>query len=147
MKKEITAAHMHKLLKDAFLMPDGVMTEAELLRVPTMSADERRELNVRLLDWMIGRQPCADTLGWYIGQFVTDDGKPREDNPLYEEEGTPLTDWYLELVSLGFKLYTHHPFDLDLIAPGLAHDKINPVYDFTIDNAPLCDWLRRPIAF
>ena len=48
MKKEITAAHMHKLLKDAFLMPDGVMTEAELLRVPTMSADERRELNVRL---------------------------------------------------------------------------------------------------
>ena len=143
MKKEITAAQMHALIKDALLMDDGVMTEAELTRVPTMSDDERRELNVRLLDWMIGRQPCADTLGWYIGQFVTTDGEPRKDNPLYEEKGTPLTDWYLELVSLGYALYTHHPFDLDLIAPDLAHDKLNPEFDFTIDNAPLCRWLRE----
>ena len=143
MKKKITATYMHELLKDAFLKGDGVMTEAELTRVPQMSDDERRELNVRLLNWMIGRQPCADTLGWYIGQFVTDDGKPRKDNPLYEEEGTPLTDWYLELVSLGYDLYTHRPFDLDLIMPGLAHDKITPEFDFTIDNAPLCDWLTQ----
>lgn len=142
MKKEITAAHMHALLKDAFLKDDGVMTEAELTRVPQMSADERRELNIRLLDWMIGRSPSADTLGWYIEQFVTYDGEPIKDNPLYEEEGTPLVDWYLELVSLGFDLYTHRPFDLDLIVPGLAHDKINPEFDFTIENAPLCDWLR-----
>lgn len=143
MKKEITATQMHALLKDALLKADGVMTEAELMRVPQMSDDERRELNVRLLNWMIGRSPSADTLGWFIGQFVTDDGEPRKENPLYEEEGTPLTDWYLELVSLGYDLYTHHPFDLDLIAPGLAHDKINPEYDFTIDNAPLCHWLRE----
>lgn len=143
MKKKITAAYMHELIKDAFVRDGGVMTEAELTRVPTMSADERRELNNRVLDWMIGRSPSADTLGWYIGQFVTNDGEPRKDNPLYEEEGTPLTDWYLELVSLGFDLYTHHPFDLDLIAPGLAHDKINPEYDFTIDNTTLCDWLRN----
>lgn len=143
MKKKITAPQMHALLKDALLKADGVMTEAELMRVPQMSDDERRELNVRLLNWMIGRSPSADTLGWFIGQFVTDDGEPRKDNPLYEEEGTPLTDWYLELVSLGYDLYTHHPFDLDLIAPGLAHDKINPEYDFTIDNAPLYHWLRE----
>jgi len=142
MKKEITAAYMHELLKDALLKDDGVLTEAELMRVPTMSVDERRELNVRLLDRMIGRSPSADTLGWFIGQFVTNDGERRKDNPLYEEEGTPLTDWYLELVSLGYDLYTHRPFDLDLIAPGLAHDKINAEQDFTIDNAPLCDWLR-----
>jgi hypothetical protein len=58
---------MHEMLKDALLKDDGLMTEAELTRVPTMSDDERRELNVRLLDWMIGRSPNADTLGWYIG--------------------------------------------------------------------------------
>jgi hypothetical protein len=75
MKKEITAAYMHELLKDALLRDDGVLTEAELMRVPTMSVDERRELNVRLLDWMIGRSPSADTLGWFIGQFVTNDGE------------------------------------------------------------------------
>lgn len=142
MKKEITAAYMHKLLKD------GLFREVDLTRIPQMSDEERRAFNVQQLDRIIGMRSHADALAWFVGQFKREEGERREDNPLYEEEGTPLVDWYLELVWLGFELYEHIPFDLDLLQPGLAHDKNDPENDFTIDNAPLCDWLTTtPYCF
>lgn len=126
---------MHELLKEQ------LFSEVDLTRIPKMSAEERREFNLQQLDRIIGMRRCADMLGWFIGQFIQYEGERREDNPLYEEEGTPLVDWYLEMVSLGYELYEHIPFDLDLLNPGLAQDKDNPENDFTIDNAPLIDWL------
>jgi len=135
MKKEITAAYMHKLLKES------LFSEVDLTRIPEMSDEERRAFNIQQLDRIIGMRSHADALGWFIGQFIHHEGERREDNPLYEEEGTPLVDWYLELLWLGYELYEHIPFDLDLLVPGLAQDKNDPENDFTIDNAPLCDWL------
>lgn len=135
MKKEITVAYMHNLLKES------LFRDVDLTRIPAMSDEERREFNIQQLDRIIGMRSHADALGWLIGQFLHNEGERREDNPLYEEEGTPMVDWYLELVSLGYELYEHIPFDLDLLVPGLAQDKINPENDFTLDNAPLCDWL------
>ena len=135
MKKEITAAYMHKLLKES------LFSEVDLTHIPEMSDEERRAFNIQQLDRIIGMRSHADALGWFIGQFIHHEGERREDNPLYEEEGTPLVDWYLELLWLGYELYEHIPFDLDLLVPGLAQDKNDPENDFTIDNAPLCDWL------
>ena len=135
MKKKITAAYMHKLLKES------LFSEVDLTRIPEMSDEERRAFNIQQLDHIIGMRSHADALGWFIGQFLHDDGERRADNPLYEEEGTPLVDWYLELVWLGYRLYEHTPFDLNLLVSGLAQDKNDPENDFTIDNAPLCDWL------
>ena len=135
MKKKITAAYMHKLLKES------LFSEVDLTRIPEMSDEERRAFNIQQLDRIIGMRSHADALGWFIGQFLHDDGERRADNPLYEEEGTPLVDWYLELVWLGYRLYEHTPFDLNLLVSGLAQDKNDPENDFTIDNAPLCDWL------
>lgn len=135
MKKKITAAYMHKLLKES------LFSEVDLTRIPEMSDEERRAFNVQQLDRIIGMRSHADALGWFIGQFIHDEGERRDDNPLYEEEGTPLVDWYLELVHLGYEIYEHIPFDLDLLVPGLAQDKNDPENDFTLDNAPLCDWL------
>ncbi len=135
MKKKITAAYMHKLLKDE------LFSDVDLTRIPKMSAEERRVFNLQQLDRIIGMRSHADALGWFVGQFIQYEGERREDNPLYEEEGTPLVDWYLELVWLGYELYNHIPFDLDLLVPGLAQDKTDPEYDFTIDNVALTDWL------
>ncbi len=135
MKKEITAAYMHKLLKDE------LFSDVDLTRIPKMSAEERRVFNLQQLDRIIGMRSHADALGWFVGQFIQYEGERRKDNPLYKEEGTPLVDWYLELLWLGYRLYEHIPFDLDLLVPGLAQDKIDPENDFTIDNAPLTDWL------
>lgn len=135
MKKKITAAYMHKLLKDE------LFSDVDLTRIPKMSAEERRVFNLQQLDRIIGMRSQADALAWLVYQFICGEGERREDNPLYEEEGTPLVDWYLELVWLGYGLYNHIPFDLDLLVPGLAQDKTDPENDFTIDNAPLIDWL------
>ena len=107
MKKEITAVYMHKLLKDE------LFSDVDLTRIPKMSAEERRVFNLPQLDRIIGMRSQADALAWLVYQFICGEGERREDNPLYEEEGTPLVDWYLELVWLGYELYNHIPFDLD----------------------------------
>ena len=64
MKKKITAAYMHKLLKES------LFSEVDLTRIPEMSDEERRAFNIQQLDRIIGMRSHADALGWFIGQFI-----------------------------------------------------------------------------
>ena len=134
---EITPAQMHELLKR------NVFSDIDLERIASMDADQRRELKVSQIDKMLGKVPCADALGWYISRFVDDDNHRRADNPLYDEEDTPLVAWYLEVLELSSNLYSHEVFSLDLLAPGLEMDTADQRQQFTIDNKPLMDWLRQ----
>ena len=134
---EMTPAQMHDLLKR------NVFSDIDLERIASMDADQRRELKVSQIDKMLGKVPCADALGWYISRFVDDDNHRRADNPLYDEEDTPLVAWYLEVLELSSNLYSHEVFSLDLLAPGLEMDTVDQRQQFTIDNQQLIDWLRQ----
>lgn len=136
MKKEVTAEYMHQLLKKQ------VFADVDLSRLETMSSDERREFNLAQIDSLIGRTDYCSTIDWFLGQFIEDDGAELDDNPLYDEESV-LVEWYLELVSLGSSLRFHHPFDLDIIQPGLAQHAEEPAKDFVITNQALISWLRE----
>lgn len=136
MKKEITAAYMHQLLKSQ------LFAHTNLSRIGSMSDDERRVFNVAQIDNILGMRSHGDALGWFIGQFFKDDaGSEREENPLYDEQ-SDLVDWYLELLSLGSDLYFHRPFDLDKLQPGLALHGEDIKDDFRIENVQLVEWLR-----
>ena len=134
---ELTPTKMHELLKR------NVFSDVDLESVASMDADQRRELKLSQIDKMLGINPYADALGWYISEFVDDDNQRRADNPLYDEEDTPLVAWYLEVVELGCYLYYHKAFCLDLLAPGLQTNTNDFRQQFTIDNQQLVDWLQQ----
>jgi len=140
---EMTPAQMHELLKR------NVFSDIELERVPSMDADQRRELKLSQIDKMLGMAPYADVLIWYISKFVDvdddadDDNHRRADNPLYDEEDTPLVAWYLEVVELGYALYFRRVFNLDMLALGLQTNTDDLQQQFTIDNQLLMDWLQQ----
>ena len=94
------------------------------------------------MDYLIGKTDYCSTIDWFLGKFIEDDGIRQDANPLYDEESV-LAEWYLELVSLGSSLRFHHPFDLDLIQPGLARHRDEPAKDFVITNHALASWLRE----
>jgi hypothetical protein len=134
---EMTPAQMHELLKR------NVFSDIDLERVASMDADQRRELKLSQIDKMLGMGPYADVLGWYISKFVDDDYERRADNPLYDEEDTPLVAWYLEVLELSYDLYFHKVFCLDLLAPGLQTDTTDQQQQFVIENQQLVDWLQQ----
>ena len=140
---EMTPAQMHELLKR------NVFSDIELERVPSMDADQRRELKLSQIDKMLGMAPYADVLIWYISKFVDvdddadDDNHRRADNPLYDEEDTPLVTWYLEVVELGYALYFRRVFNLDMLALGLQTNTNDFRQQFTIDNQQLVDWFQQ----
>lgn len=134
---ELTPARMHDLLKR------NVFSDIDLERVASMDADQRRELKLSQIDKMLGMGPYAAVLNWYLSQFVDDDNQRRTENPLYDEEDTPLVAWYLEVAELGFALSNRKVFCLDLLAPGLQMGTDDLRQQFTIDNQPLIDWLQQ----
>ena len=136
MKKEITAEYMHQLLKKQ------LFKDVDLSKVEGMSDDERRRFTIEVAEDILRQRHYGDSMDWYIGQFLHSDHSRREDNPLYEERGSALVDWYLELVELGYNLVTHVPFDLNYLEPGLGDHPDEPQLDFTPANQRLIDWLR-----
>ena len=108
-----------------------------------MDADQRRELKLSQIDKMLGMGPYAAVLNWYLSQFVDDDNQRRTENPLYDEEDTPLVAWYLEVAELGYALSYCKAFCLDLLAPGFQMDTDDLRQQFTIDNQQLIDWLQQ----
>lgn len=134
---ELTPSRMHDLLKR------NVFSDIDLERVASMDADQRRELKLSQIDKMLGMSPYAAVLNWYLSQFVDDDNQRRTENPLYDEEDTPLVAWYLEVAELGYDLYFHKVFCLDLLASGLQMGTDDLRQQFTIDNQPLIDWLQQ----
>ena len=137
---ELTPARMHDLLKR------NVFSDIDLERVASMDADQRRELKLSQIDKMLGMAPYADVLIWYISKFIDvddDDIHRRTDNPLYDEEDTPLVAWYLEVAELSYALYFRTVFCLDMLAPGLQMDTDDLRQQFTIDNQRLIDWLQQ----
>ena len=134
---ELTPARMHDLLKR------NVFSDIDLECVASMDADQRRELKLSQIDKMLGMGPYAAVLNWYLSQFVDDDNQRRTENPLYDEEDTPLVAWYLEVAELGYALSYCKAFCLDLLAPGLQMDTDDLRQQFTIDNQQLIDWLQQ----
>ena len=134
---ELTPARMHDLLKR------NVFSDIDLERVASMDADQRRELKLSQIDKMLGMGPYAAVLNWYLSQFVDDDNQRRTENPLYDEEDTPLVAWYLEVAELGYALSYCKAFCLDLLAPGFQMDTDDLRQQFTIDNQQLIDWLQQ----
>ncbi len=135
MKKEITAADMHRILNN------NVFMDVILSRVATMSDDERRQFTIAEVDKLLGQRPYGNSLDWFIGQFLEDINVRRLDNPLYQEDSA-LARWYVELAELGLNLKTHIPIDLNQIEPGLGSHPDDPEQDYTLDNGRLTDWLR-----
>ena len=93
MKKEITAADMHRILNN------NVFMDVILSRVATMSDDERRQFTIAEVDKLLGQRPYGNSLDWFIGQFLEDINVRRLDNPLYQEDSA-LARWYVELARL-----------------------------------------------
>ena len=79
MKKEITVEYMHDLLKKS------VFKNVDLSKVEGMSDDERRKFTIAEADDLLGQREYGDSMYWYVGQFLHDDGMRRLDNPLYQQ--------------------------------------------------------------
>ena len=146
MKKEITAARMHELLKR------NAFADVDLSQVETMGADELRAFTVGQADRLLGILPYGEMMGWFMDKFFDGEFERREDNPLRLEDSA-LVRWYYELADLGWCLLTHLPFDLNTIEPGLgtaapdseqdnATPFSNPELAYGIDNERLVCWLR-----
>lgn len=136
MKKEVTAADMHALLKK------NLFADVDLSQVASMTNPNLDSFTLAQADAIFGQQPYGDAMGWLIDKFLNDDGSKRLDNPLYAEHDA-LTNWYLALVELGADLYFHHSFDLNKLQPGLAQGHDETYEDFTIENTALVAWLRE----
>ena len=135
MKKEITVEYMHDLLKKS------VFKNVDLSKVEGMSDDERRKFTVAEADDLLGQREYGDSMYWYVGQFLHDDGMRRLDNPLYQEEGA-LANWYIELADFGYALLFHIHSDLDYLEPGLGQHQYDFELDYTLGNERLTKWLH-----
>lgn len=135
MNKEITAEYMHDLLKR------NVFSDIDPKQVAAMPSDKRLKVTLEQVDKMIGLQPCGEALAWYVSQFIAEDGDAKRENPIFEDEKTPLFDWYMEVTYIASHLYDHQPFDLEAIDPEFESWEETIKDDFVLGNLRLTDWL------
>lgn len=132
----------------------------DLTQVLTMDAGQLRTFTLEQLERLRSTYPDGHISLWLSDQFLTSDRqlimiraphpwlanemelRPREELYDMSDDECRIAQWIFDLATLSHSLYTHEPFDPELLGDGLGDP--DALYEdiYRYANQPMVDWIR-----